>query len=79
MANDKSKAGQAAGQQKVHTATRVNPDTGETESKDFDQAAWRARDKSEGWTRPEGDEEGGETGGGETPIDPETGSGGSGA
>ena len=48
---------QAAGQQKVHQATRLNPDTGATETKDFTQEAWRGRDKSEGWTRPDGIED----------------------
>lgn len=47
----------APGQQKIHTATRVNPATGETETREFTQEQWRARDKSEGWTRPEGEDE----------------------
>jgi hypothetical protein len=47
----------APGQSKVHTATRVNPTTQETESRDFTQEEWRNRDKSEGWTRPEGETE----------------------
>jgi hypothetical protein len=45
-----------AGQQKSHTATRTNPDTGATETREFTQAEWRARNKSEGWTRPDEDE-----------------------
>lgn len=45
------------GQDKVHTATRTNPDTGEVETKDFTQAEWRARNKSEGWTRPDDESE----------------------
>jgi hypothetical protein len=53
---------QNRGQQKVHTATRTNPDTGQPETRDFTQAEWRERDKSEGWTRPEGDDEGGDAG-----------------
>lgn len=52
------KASGSSGQQKTHTATRVNPDTGQTEIKEFTQEQWRNRNKSEGWTRPddEGDE-----------------------
>lgn len=41
------------GLSKTHTATRTNPDTGATESKDFTQQEWKDRDKSEGWTRPD--------------------------
>lgn len=48
----------APGQQKVHTATRINPETGAVETRDFTQEEWRNRDKSEGWTRPEDSEEG---------------------
>ena len=50
---DKSKADAAPGQQKSHTATRVNPETGQTETREFTQAEWRDRDKAEGWTRPD--------------------------
>jgi hypothetical protein len=49
--------GSAPGQGKTHTATRVNPDTGVSESKDFTQAEWRARDKTEGWERLDGVED----------------------
>jgi hypothetical protein len=59
---DKSKA--APGQQKTHTATRINPESGVSESKDFTQAEWRQRDKTAGWTRPDGVEDDDEDGGG---------------
>jgi hypothetical protein len=45
----------APGQQQVHTATRTNPATGEIETREFTQEQWRARDKADGWTRPEDD------------------------
>ena len=46
MPQDKGK-----GQEKLHQATRTNPETGETESKEFTQTEWRDRDKAAGWTR----------------------------
>jgi hypothetical protein len=45
------------GQSKVHTAKRTNPETGQPETREFTQEEWRNRDKSEGWTRPEGEDE----------------------
>ena len=39
------------GQEKLHTATRTDSVTGEVETKVFTQTEWKARDKSEGWTR----------------------------
>jgi len=43
------------GQEKVHGATRIHPD-GSVEAKDFTQTEWKARDKSEGWTRDDGED-----------------------
>lgn len=45
------------GQQKSHVATRTNPTTGEVEQRTFTQQEWRNRDKTEGWERPDGDED----------------------
>lgn len=62
---------QNKGQSKTHEATRTNPTTGEVETRTFTQAEWKARDKSEGWTRPDdvdGDEA--EDGAADEPSDP---------
>jgi hypothetical protein len=45
----------ARGQQKLSTWTRVNPATGETETKQGTNQEWRERNKADGWTRPEDD------------------------
>jgi hypothetical protein len=69
--------GSVAGQQKTHTAIRVNPATGATETQEFTQEQWRQRDKSAGWTRPEGAEVGDtddDSGGGDTDSDDSGGS-----
>ena len=57
MPNENKGPSGAPGQQKSHVATRVNPATGQQETKTFTQEEWRNRDKSEGWNRPEGDDE----------------------
>lgn len=45
------------GYDKPKEATRVNPTTGETETRTFaNQDEWKKRDKTEGWERPEGDD-----------------------
>lgn len=54
--DNKGKAGQAPGLQKSHEATRTNPETGQVETRQFTQAEWKARNRSEGWERPDGDE-----------------------
>jgi hypothetical protein len=58
------------GQQKQHVATRVNPTTGETETKTFTQQEWRQRDKSEGWSRPESEDEGADETEANNDVDP---------
>ena len=51
---------QNQGQSKSHEATRLNPVSGQTESKSFTQEEWRQRDKTEGWERPDEVEDTGE-------------------
>lgn len=57
--DDRGKAGQAPGLAKTHTITRVNPDTGETETREVSQEEWREQGRqlrAEGWQRPDDDE-----------------------